>query len=569
MTIFKHIRLQSYILAGVISSSLVMQAVGHVLALPPSEYMSAAHALNNEALNAQADHPMVTGDGRYIAYSSSASNIVEGDNNNQEDTFLYDRRSNTTQLISKSGSVQSDGYSTPLSLSDDGRLVAIYTYATNLGGNPTPDSPSLYLRDTQTGMNKLIWSGGKGDGGELSRDGKKLLYINDQGNMIDYNTMTGSMNQLTFDAASSIGYSEMKLSKDASVLLYTRQTGVPLSADLFIYNYQTNQTSNLTQSSADIVNTAPDLSPDGRFISYTQVDVQRPLVPRKVYLLDTQTHISKLIKSYAYKVLPALHSTGTSVSNNGEFVAYSEVNNGIYKTLILDTLKNQTKTLCEGLLISCVVNSNSNAMSDDGSVVVFSYYSADMIERIPYYLVTNSPDAVAPSVVGSTSGATGANGWYKAPVSINWTATDPTPSSGAPTQPAATLANQEGAHAYTSGQSCDPAGNCATGSYEVKLDTVAPSLALKHRHRWIKLIKGTITGTVTDATSGIADISISDGKRTISSTNGAIKLTCDTNRRNCTWTSDIRKQHISGDRLKITVTDLAGNITVKQRRIDN
>lgn len=82
-----------------------------------------------------------------------------------------------------------------------------------------------------------------------------------------------------------------------------------------------------------------------------------------------------------------------------------------------------------------------------------------------------------PTVTGTPDREPNANGWYNDNVTINWTATDPDPSSGAPTQPAPTVADQEGVQTYTSGQSCDPLNNCAAGSLELKIDKTAPSIA--------------------------------------------------------------------------------------------
>src|SRR5690606_17116447 len=87
-------------------------------------------------------------------------------------------------------------------------------------------------------------------------------------------------------------------------------------------------------------------------------------------------------------------------------------------------------------------------------------------------------DDTPPEVLGTPDRAPDADGWYRGDVTITWTSTDPEPSGGAPTQPAPTIANQEGVHVYTSEESCDPLGNCATGSLEVKIDRTAPLLGL-------------------------------------------------------------------------------------------
>lgn len=85
-------------------------------------------------------------------------------------------------------------------------------------------------------------------------------------------------------------------------------------------------------------------------------------------------------------------------------------------------------------------------------------------------------DTVPPVVRGVPDREPNANGWYDADTAITWMSVDSAPSSGMPTQPALTAVSTEGEHEYTSEQSCDPAGNCSTGTYAVKLDKTAPVL---------------------------------------------------------------------------------------------
>jgi hypothetical protein len=91
--------------------------------------------------------------------------------------------------------------------------------------------------------------------------------------------------------------------------------------------------------------------------------------------------------------------------------------------------------------------------------------------------VTVFADSTPPTVVGNLDRQANTVGWYNSDVTINWTATDPTPSSGTPTTPAPTIASQEGTHTYTSAQSCDAAGNCATGSLTLKIDKTKPTVS--------------------------------------------------------------------------------------------
>jgi hypothetical protein len=89
--------------------------------------------------------------------------------------------------------------------------------------------------------------------------------------------------------------------------------------------------------------------------------------------------------------------------------------------------------------------------------------------------VPGADDTAAPTVVGVPDRAPDQGSWYLDPVTIDWQASDPSPSSGSPTDPADTFAGSPGFTTYTSDPSCDPRGNCATGSLALNLDLNAPT----------------------------------------------------------------------------------------------
>ncbi|HUZ35804.1 MAG TPA: putative Ig domain-containing protein [Streptosporangiaceae bacterium] len=118
---------------------------------------------------------------------------------------------------------------------------------------------------------------------------------------------------------------------------------------------------------------------------------------------------------------------------------------------------------------------------DNGLIISFSLHpiTGDRHAYIIFNETTGSVlvDDQPPVVSGTADRSPNANGWYNAPVTITWSSTDPAPSSGTPTTPAPTTVTTEGANqVITSGQSCDPAGNCATGGYTLSLDKTPPSI---------------------------------------------------------------------------------------------
>ena len=69
---------------------------------------------------------MVSADGRFVAFSSFASNLVPGDTNNDYDVFLRDRLAGTTERINLGpGGVQANDTSSTVAISADGRYVLL------------------------------------------------------------------------------------------------------------------------------------------------------------------------------------------------------------------------------------------------------------------------------------------------------------------------------------------------------------------------------------------------------------------------------------------------------------
>ncbi|MEO7837391.1 MAG: calcium-binding protein, partial [Acidimicrobiales bacterium] len=83
--------------------------------------------------NEQSVSPEVSADGRFVAFHSIATNLVPGDTNNRADVFIRDRQTGSTERLSVAGGgAQSDGQSSGASINADGRYVAFESVATNL-----------------------------------------------------------------------------------------------------------------------------------------------------------------------------------------------------------------------------------------------------------------------------------------------------------------------------------------------------------------------------------------------------------------------------------------------------
>ena len=112
--------------------------------------------------------PSISADGRYVAFGSSATNLVSGDTNHDGDVFVRDLADGVTRRVSVgTDGTQGDSYSHEPSISADGRYVAFTSDAQNLVTDDTNDSLDVFVRDLATGRTKLV---SRGTDGTPARD---------------------------------------------------------------------------------------------------------------------------------------------------------------------------------------------------------------------------------------------------------------------------------------------------------------------------------------------------------------------------------------------------------------
>jgi Tol biopolymer transport system component len=99
----------------------------------------------------------ISGDGRYVAFGSAATNLVAGDTNDKTDVFLHDLRNGRTYRASVAGyGAQLDGASLLHDLSDDGKEVAFESYAPNAVPGDTNGTYDVFVRDADDGSTTRV-----------------------------------------------------------------------------------------------------------------------------------------------------------------------------------------------------------------------------------------------------------------------------------------------------------------------------------------------------------------------------------------------------------------------------
>lgn len=108
--------------------------------------------------NGDSDSPSISSDGRYVVFSSESTNFAGNDINGARDVFVYDLQTNTTTLISVNQlrTASANGASSEPTISQEGRYVAFTSGASDLVTGDNNNSSDIFLYDIETGAINLI-----------------------------------------------------------------------------------------------------------------------------------------------------------------------------------------------------------------------------------------------------------------------------------------------------------------------------------------------------------------------------------------------------------------------------
>ncbi len=144
--------------------------------------------------------PSISSNGRFVAFSSVATNLAPSDVNGHADVFVHDSQTGATVLASVgSTGIQANADCLNPSLSGDGRFVTFKSVATNLVVGDTNNQMDVFVRDLLLGTTQLVSVGlataanGASDRAAISADGRNISFVSFAGNLV-----TGDTNG-TFD----------------------------------------------------------------------------------------------------------------------------------------------------------------------------------------------------------------------------------------------------------------------------------------------------------------------------------------------------------------------------------
>jgi len=251
--------------------------------------------------NEFSEDPSISADGRYVAFHSRASNLVTGDTNGDDDIFRRDLQDGTTERVSvSSAGVQGNASADrEPSVSADGRYVAFSSSATNLVANDNNAEGDVFVRDMQSGATQRVSIssvGGEGDSRSLapgmSADGRYVAFQSLASNLVTGDTnyrpdvfvrdlLGGTTQRVSVNSANAEGNSDSWgpwISADGRYVAFTSYASNLVAgdtngiSDVFLRDRQSGSTERVSVSSAgtqgNLSSFLPSASSDGRFVFF-------------------------------------------------------------------------------------------------------------------------------------------------------------------------------------------------------------------------------------------------------------------------------------------------------------
>lgn len=201
--------------------------------------------LLGQSPNNYSQDPAISADGRCVAFESLASDLVPNDTNTNWDIFVRDRAANVTERVSVANDgTQANGFCTDPSISGDGRYVTFLSSATNLVPNDTNAKWDVFLHDRQTHATTRVSTGNNDvqgnaptTSGEISDDGRSVLFrgfstnlipgdTNNKADVFVRNLATGIVTRVSVNEANQQGNDNSydgALSKDGGEAVFVSQ----------------------------------------------------------------------------------------------------------------------------------------------------------------------------------------------------------------------------------------------------------------------------------------------------------------------------------------------------------
>ena len=315
--------------------------------------------------------PSVSADGRYVAFGSFATDLVDGDTNGAQDVFVRDMQTGTTTLASATstgvpGNLASglSGLSGAHEISDDGRYVAFTSFATNLVASTNNSRQQIYVKDMATGAVVRASVNDAGEAGDLT---SQTPAISGNGRFVAFRSESTNFSSLSS------------------------------TTQVFVRDLVAGTTTLESPGAAAVarISTVPVLSFDGRYIAFVS---EARLDPRDldngtpdVYLRDRVAGTT-VLASLSNNTLPGATSASPSISGDGRWVGFHSLDDMLVPVdtnRVFDVFLYDRTTELVTLVSLNDADEQANAasfgasVSFDGHLVLFGSTASNLVTSPP------------------------------------------------------------------------------------------------------------------------------------------------------------------------------------------
>jgi len=306
--------------------------------------------------NANAQGPVISANGRYVAFSSEASDLAPDDTNSATDVFVRDLVNGTTRRVSVSGAgSQSNGTSVATAISATGRYVAFGSDATNLVASDTNETWDVFVRDRSAGTTERVSVSSSGteanavtDIAAISAQGRYVAFHTFASNLVPGDTngiadvfvrdrSTGTTERVSVSSSGAqadngeSAYPTISASGRFVAFHSTAANLVPgdsdFSNDVFLRDRLNGTTRRMSigANGQPVFGAFPSISAGGRYIAFTST--RQDWVPGDpgtldVFVRDRRTKTTELVSVRTDGTYGNDVSTGAAISGDGRYVAF-------------------------------------------------------------------------------------------------------------------------------------------------------------------------------------------------------------------------------------------------------
>ncbi len=390
---------------------------------------------SGQQANGASSAASISGDGRFVAFASDATNLVRGDSNRARDVFVRDLKTGRTVRVSVSSSgAQANGASVPNpldqvaapSISGDGRLVTFGSGASNLVAGDTNRAEDCFVHNLQTLRTQRVSvsaTGAQGTGqcGQpvISGDGQSVAFIStsrlmagDTGQTSEIfvrNLKTGQLREVSKSSAGAEGNGPSfrpTISYDGRLVAFESQASNLVAGDtnnaidVFVFDTRTEQLRRLSVGTGgqgnenSFAGAQPSISLNDRYIVFytnaTNLVAGDSNLSAGVILCDLRTGTLRRVSVSSAGAQANEDSLLPTISGDGRYVAFeSAASNlspgdtpGSHDVFVRDLRTNRTERLPHttgGNLDLSGLQYERPDISADGRYVSFASLAASLV----------------------------------------------------------------------------------------------------------------------------------------------------------------------------------------------